>query len=1166
MDHPNDSRHSSKTPDRNKDISITSTDMTLTNNDSADNKNDISACNINSLSQNNISTHCKDISTNDINNTSKNDRSIHNEEKRIQNDTHRTPNDAPPNTDDAHRQTTQKAGTNKRWHADDFHGPLAWMAKNHVAANLLMVMFIFGGLICSSSLKQELMPNTEANRIQVSASYPGSTPDEVEEGIVIAIEEAVRGINGVKKVTSSANEGSGSVMIELLDGADLMQTRSEIERQVDQITTFPSDMEKPVVREMTRKSQVLSILVSGHVDKHTLIEAAEQVRDDLMTQPGISIVELSNVESPEIAVEISQEATQAYGLKLSEVSSAIAASSIDLSAGSLKADSGAVVLRTQLRKRYASEFEKVILKTEPDGRTVYLSDVAKLTDGFEESDYSSTYNGRPAVGITVYSVGDETPVSVSDAVHKFLDEHEGTYPEGISVNIRSDRADSYRVRIALLMDNAKIGLILVLLFLGLFLDIRIAFWSAMGMLVAFVGAIAVMVFLNVSFNMISLFGFILALGIVVDDSIVVGEAVYVNQQNGQHGVVASILALKEVATPVLFSCFTTIIAFIPLLYLPGMLGKTYRDLPIIVIIILCISIIEAMCIMPAHLAGMRKNPVGFVKIIRNLQLKIATIFEMFVEKYIRKLIVFAVNKRYIICAIAIAMLLITVGYVASGRMRYTMMPEVEGDTVTASIRMADGSPVARMESVMDDFLKKTDDVIAQFPENSVIGVHASIAGGSSATVRTFLKPATERDYVSSEFASAWRKAIGEIPGVEAMSFRFNQGPGSGGAGAQFNLSHKDSAILDLAADEFAQRLKQYAGVKDVDVNTAAGKAQISYTITPEARSLGITETDFARQLRAAVYGSEALRQQRGSNTVKVFVRYPADDRASEALVENFLLRTPSGGEIPLSDAAIATRGHAYKSISRIDGKRILTVNAELDGEVTTIESLTKKLNETDIREMQSSYPGLSLSMGGMQADSGEMWTKMILYFAFSLFAMFAMMATAFRSYIQPLMILVAIPFGFVGAILGHIFLGYNLSLISLLGMIALSGVVINSSIVLTSVVNDNRAAGMSLYDAVIDGSVRRFRPIFLSVITTFLGVFPMILETSKEARFLIPMAISLGVGVLFSAVITLLIVPCNYLILNDFQKLLRKIFGAPAPDNENDENDENDETNTASAA
>ena len=1033
----------------------------------------------------------------------------------------------------------------KKYQPSDFHGPLAWMAKNHVAANLLMFMFIVGGLVMSPSLKQELMPNVEAERIAISASYPGSTPDEVEEGIVIAIEEAVRGIDGVKQVTSSANEGSGNVTVELMDGADVMRTRNEIERQVDQITTFPKDMEKPVVREMTRKAQVLSILVSGDVGKHALRDAAEQVRDDLMTQPGISIVELENVESPEISVEISQEATQKYGLKIADVATAISNSSIDLSAGNLKAESGAVMLRTELRKRYASEFESVILKTDKDGRIVRLSDVAKLTDGFEESDYSSSYNGKPALGIAVYSVGDETPVSVSDAVHLYLDEHEGTYPEGISVNIRNDRADSYRVRIGLLMSNAKIGLVLVLVFLGLFLDIRIAFWSAMGMLVSFVGAIAVMVFLGVSFNMISLFAFILALGIVVDDSIVVGEAVYVHREHKQTGIVASILGLQEVATPVIFSCLTTIIAFIPLLFLPGMLGKTYRDLPVIVIIILTISICEVMMIMPAHLAGMRMHPQGFIKHIRNFQLKIATAFEKLINKYIRSFIEFAIKRRYVVSALAIALIIGTVGYVASGRMRYTMMPEVEGDAVTATIRMAEGSPVSRIREVEKYFLEKTDTVVEKFGRESVVGVFSQISGGSSGSVRVFLTPATSRDYVSSEFAAEWRKAIGEIAGVEALSFRFNQGPGGGGAGAQFNLSHRDSEVLALAADEFAARLKKYEGVKDVDVNTSAGKAQLSYKLKPEARTLGITETDFARQLRAAVYGSEALRQQRGRNEVKVFVRYPESDRRSEALIENFLVRTPSGGEVPLSDAATVTRGHAYKSISRINGKRILAVSAELDSNVTTIESLTNKLNATDIKEMQMSYPGLTLSMGGMHADSGAMWSSMIKYFAFSIFVMFAMMATAFRSYSQPVMILVAIPFGFIGAILGHIMLGYNLSLISILGMIALSGVVINSSIVLTSVVNDNLSTGMNLHDAVIDGSVRRFRPIFLSVTTTFLGVFPMILETSKEARFLIPMAISLGVGVLFSAVITLFIVPCNYLILNDVRRLGCKLLGIP---------------------
>ncbi len=1032
-----------------------------------------------------------------------------------------------------------------------FRGPLAWMAQNHVAANLLFFMFLIAGLLMLPSLRRELMPSTETERIMVTASYPGSSPDEVEEGIVIAIEEAVRGINGVKTINSTASEGSGSVTIELVEGADMMRTKNEIQRAVDQITTFPNEMDKPNIREMTMKSSVLFVIVYGDTNKAALREVAEEVRDDLISQNGVTVVELQNVESPEIAVEISQEAVQKYGLKIADVASAISSSSIDLSAGSLKSENGTVMLRTELRKRYASEFESVVLKTSSDGRTVTLNDVAKITDTFAESDYSASYNGMPAVQMTVYSTGDETPIGVSDAVRKYLSEHEGTYPAGINVGIRSDRADSYRVRIDLLMSNAYLGLILVLVFIGLFLDIRIAFWSAMGMLTAFIGSVAVMVMFNVSFNMISLFGFILALGIVVDDSIVIGEAVYCHRQDGNKGIIASLLALREVAVPVVFSVLTSIIAFIPILFIPGMLGKMYRDLPVIVIIILCISIVESMLILPAHLSGMRNRTEGYIRIIQYIQVRIAAFFERIINKYVRRFITVCVNTRYIVVAVMIAILLGTVGYVLSGRMKYTMMPEVEGDQVTATIRMAEGSPVSRMKEVEKFFLAKTEEAIDEIGRDTVVGVYSQVSGGSSATVQVYLKPATERDYVSSAFANVWRQKVGEIAGVEALSYRFNQGPGAGGAGAQFRLSHRDSDVLDAAADEFAARLRTYNGVNDVDVNTAAGKAQLSYKLKPEARSLGITEADFARQLRAAVYGSEALRQQRGRNEVKVFVRYPKEMRTSEALVEDFLIRTPSGGQIPLSEAATMERGHAFKSISRINGKRVLNVSAEINGEVTTVEQLMAKLKDKDMAELQSSFPGLTVSLGGMQADSAETNSKMALYFLFSIFAMYGMLAISSRSYMQPVMVLLAIPFGFVGAILGHIWLGYGLSLISILGMIALSGVVVNASIVLTSVVNDFLKEGMTLYEAVIEGATRRFRPIFLSVMTTFLGVFPMILEKSKEARFLIPMAISLGVGVLFSAIITLIIVPCCYVILDDGKSLLKRIFGSSNEDDDN---------------
>ena len=1063
--------------------------------------------------------------------------------------------DKKQNIENKSEESTQK--TKKPLDPSIFKGPLAWMAQNHIAANLLFLTFIVAGLVMLPSLKKELMPNTEAERIQVSASYPGSTPDEVEEGIVIAIEESVRGIDGIKTMTSTASEGSGSVMLELQDGADLMRTKNEIERAVNQITTFPDDMEKPVVREMTRKSTVLSVLVYGDVGKAALREVAQDVRDELMVQNGISIVELQNVENPEVAVEISQEAVQKYGLKLQEVASAISSSSIDLSAGNLKAESGAVTLRADLRKRYASEFENIVLKTSSDGRVVRLSDVATVTDTFEESDYSASYNGLPAVQLQVYSVGDETPVGVSDAVRAYLSEHEGTYPEGVNVGIRSDRADSYRVRINLLMKNAYSGLVLVLVFLGVLLDIRIAFWAAMGMLTSFVGAIAIMVMFNVSFNMISLFGFILALGIVVDDSIVVGESVYVNRQNGHKGIIASLMALKEVSQPVIFSVLTSIIAFIPLLFLPGMLGKVYRDLPIIVIIILCISITESMLILPAHLSHMKARTDGFIKVIQKFQCRIADAFESWIERYIKKFITFCVNQRYIVTALAIAILIGTIGYVSSGRLRYTMMPEVEGDTVSASVRMAEGSPVSRIKEVEKYYLERTQEAIDEIGRDSVIGVYSQVSGGSSASFQVYLKPATERNYASSEFSKLWRQKVGEIPGVEGLAFRFNQGPGSGSAGATFNLSHRSSETLEKAAEEFAAILKTYDGVKDVDVNTAPGKAQLSYKLTQEARSLGVTESDFARQLRAAVYGTEALRQQRGNDEVKVFVRYPKADRSTEALVEDFLIRTPSGGEIPLSRAATVERGHAFKSISRTDGKRILSVSAELDGDVTTVEAVRAQLEKKDMQTLQASFPGLTLSMGGMQADSDEMWSKMIIFFSFSIFVMFAMLAISSKSYIQPVMILVAIPFGFVGAILGHVALGYNLSLISILGMIALSGIVVNASIVLTSVVNDFLGEGMTLREAVIEGATRRFRPIFLSTITTFLGVFPMILETSKEARFLIPMAISLGVGVLFSAVITIIIVPCNYIMIEDGKGIVRKVFGISSePEDDSIENDE----------
>ncbi|MFA5624858.1 MAG: efflux RND transporter permease subunit [Bradymonadales bacterium] len=1018
-------------------------------------------------------------------------------------------------------------------------GPLTMMARNSVAANLIMLVFIVGGLLLYPALRKELMPITEASTIQVSARYPGSTPEEVEEGIVIAIEEAVRGIDGVKTVTSTSSEGSGSVILEVLDGADLSKVRTEVERQVQRITSFPADMERPLIREMTRRQRVLSVLVSGDVNKYALREVAEQLRDELLSLPELSVVELSNAENPEISIEVSQEALQANDLKISDIASAVKASSIDLSAGRLKAESGEVLLRTVQRRRVASEYENVVIRANSDGTLLLLGDIAKITDDFEESDSSASYNGRPAIGLEVYAVGDETPIGVSDATRAYIEAYAEVFPEEISIDVRSDRAESYRVRIDLLLSNAFAGLALVLIFLGILLDIRLAFWSAMNMVVSFVGAICFMVYFNLSFNMISLFGFILALGIVVDNSIVIGESIYYYRQRGFESIKASIMGVHGVATPIIFSVLTTIVAFVPLIYMPGTLGKMYKELPIIVIIILCISVFESMLVLPAHLAGLAQNPQGFLKWIRLVQRRIAASFEYFIDKYYRRSLELAMRWRYVVIAISIGSLFAIVGYASSGRMRYTMMPEVEGDTVRATIRMAEGGPVEKMEEVQRYILSKTSEVIDEYGAENVRGVFSRIQNGSSSTIQVYLVPATERKFVSSEFSASWRKAVGEIAGVEAMSFRFNAGPSSGGAGMVFELTHRNAETLNLAAEAFAERLQKYDGVKDVDVDSSMGKQQISYRLRPEARSLGINESDFARQLRSAVYGAEALRQQRGRNELKVFVRFPLADRVSEALVDNFLLRTPSGGELPLNQAASVVRDRAHKNIQRKDGRRVLMVNAEIDGDVTSIESVSARFAKQDMPSLAVEFPGLSYRLGGMQADSQEINDKMSLFFLFSIFIMFGMMAVAFRSYTQPLMIMVAIPFGFVGALLGHIIFGYNLSLISFLGMIALSGVVVNASIILVTIINELKEETANLREAIIEGSIRRFRPIFLSTLTTFLGVFPMILESSKEARFLIPMAISLGFGVLFSALITLYIIPANYMVSEDIRNIFR---------------------------
>ena len=741
----------------------------------------------------------------------------------------------------------------------------------------------------------------------------------------------------------------------------------------------------------------------------------------------------------------------------------------------------------------------------------------------------------PAVGFEVYRVGDETPIGVSDAVRKTMAEIEPSLPEGIRYVINNDWSDIYRQRMMLLTKNAVMGFVLVLVILGLFLEFKLAFWVTMGIPTAFLGAIFFMPAMDLSVNMISMFAFIIALGIVVDDAIVAGENIYELRQRGYNNMDAAILGAGQVSIPVAFSILTNIIAFVPLLFVPGMLGKTWSVIPFVVIPVFVLSWMEALFILPAHLSHTSSKPsTGFGARLHHRQQVFARWLERVIEFKFGPFLDLCLRWRYVTVAASIALLFMVLGLVASGRMGFILMPRVESDRAVVTATLSYGSPLSRLEAVRDRLVAVADRVVAeQGGEALSRGVYATIKD-NVVEVSVYLTPPKQRPISTTELTKLWREKTGPMVGVETLQFAADRGGPGSGASLTVELSHRNIAMLERASVALAERLAVFPNVKDIDAGYKPGKRQFDFVLKPEGRSLGLTTENVARQLRAAFYGSEALRQQRGRSEVKVMVKYPEDQRVREFDIENFLVRTPSGRDVPLLEVAQIERGRAYTSIQRRDGRRTIQVSADVDpvGETGIVKA---DLDSTILPELARDFPGLSYGYEGRQADMQESVNALGAGFALVLFFVYFLLAIPFKSYIQPLIVMLSIPFGVIGAILGHLTMGYNLSIISIMGMIALAGVVVNGSLVLIEYANRLREEGVNAYEAIHRSGIRRFRPIMLTTLTTFAGLAPMIFETSRQARFMIPMALSLGYGILFSSIICLVLVPALYMIIEDIR-------------------------------
>ena len=1006
-------------------------------------------------------------------------------------------------------------------------GPIAWMANHPVAPNLIMVVCLVGGFMVWQSMQREVFPDTQEDLVEITVAYPGASPEEVEQGLVLGIEEAVHGLDGVKEVRSEATDGTAKVTVEALADADLERLGQEIKSEVDRIRTFPEDAEEPDISVVSRKRQVLEVQLYGPVTEMVLREYAEQLRDRLLQDSRITQVELSGIKPFEISIEVPQDNLRRYNLTLSDIAARIGNASVETPGGSVKPQSGEVLVRVTERRDFGKEFGRLPVISTPEGGKVLLDDIATVKDGFEEADTYAFYNEQPAIGILVYRVGDQTPTGVSKAAQEVCNEFMASLPEDLKLAVLNDMAEEYQGRIDLLVKNGTFGILLVLCVLGLFLELRLAFWVMMGIPISFLGAIIFLPIFGVSLNMISLFAFIVALGIVVDDAIVIGENVYYHHEQGKPLKQAAVDAAREMAMPVTFSVLTNVATFMPLIFIPGMLGKFFWMLPVVVVSAFLVSLFEALFILPAHL-GHRKEKAGVSLIgggIHRAQQAFGRAFTRAVHAVYRPILNFALTHRYFVFALAVSTLLVVLSWPLSGRMGLSMMPTVESDFGRAALELPFGSAVERTEALARRIEEAAYTVAEESGRPELLeGVSTLIGNGGShsATIQAFLADAEIRDTIMSteEFVTKWRNKVGPVHGVETLTFSADFGGPGGGDDITIELSHRNMAVLETASAELAAQLANYPIVKDINDGFQPGKDQIDFKINQKGKSLELTARDVAQQMRNAFYGSEVVRQQRGRNELKIMVRLPKSERISEYNIEQLMLRTPGGLDVPLREVVEVDRTNAYTSISRREGRRVIQVTADVNPR-RQAQEIIASVRENELPALLARYPGLDASFEGHEAEIRDSMGGLMAGFVIAMMVIYALLAIPFRSYIQPLIIMVSIPFGTIGAIIGHVIMGYSLSLDGLFGVMALSGVVVNDALVLVDAINRRRRDEPDVHAAALDSAEQRFRPVLLTTLTTFCGVGPLIFERSIQAQFMIPMAISLGFGVMFATAITL---------------------------------------------
>ncbi len=1041
---------------------------------------------------------------------------------------------------------------------------IRWFVNNKVVSNLLMILIIITGATAIPMLKMEVFPEIDLNIINVTAVYPGATPTDVEEAICIKIEERLQGLDGVKKVTSNASENVGNINIEIISGQDPNEMLDKIKAKVDAIDTFPENVEKPICRKIAGSNPVISVAVHGDLDDNSLNKLTEDIKDEIDGLPEVTFTSIVADLENEIKINIKESALRKYNLSFQQIARSIQEWSLNMPSGTIKTQDGEILIRSNNQGYTVYDFSKIPVIINPNGSIVYLGDISEIKDTFSDQfELDFQFNGGKANLITVFRVGNQNALDVSAAVKEFVETKNQELPASVKVTAWDDEARILSGRIETIVRNAQQGFMLVILVLALFLKPKLAFWVSLGIPISFMGGFWLFAPLDLSINMLSLFTFILVLGIVVDDAIVVGENIALFKERGMNPVDAAVKGAMQVATPVFFAVLTTMVTFSPMLAVEGEIGSIWRIFPLVVISVLVWSLIESLTILPAHLAHSSddepKNPILLMvsKKWGHMQDRIVKGLDHVRHNIYRPILIKAVNHPFSALSFAAGIFILTIGIMLSGILKFSFFPAVEDDLAIATIEYPSGTPIEVTRKGYDKLEESAkileSELIEEFPDQAVIrnrlstigylpmltktsrgpgNLDALFVGPNMAEVALELAPSENRTISTEEIVRKWRSIMPDLPGVKELSFKSDLF--SAGDPINIQLSSKYIDDLVLAKNELKAQLVRFPGVFDVSDTYNIGKEEISINLLPAAKNYGVNMMMVANQVRQAFYGLEVQTIQRGRNELKVMLQYPEDQRSSISDLENMMILTPTGSTIPVRQIAQLEIGEGLASIERKNRKRSINVTADVDLTVTNSNEVIATVMSSIMPKILQQYNSVAYSLEGEQQEQGENLRSLGKNFVLAMLVVYMLLAIPFKSYFQPLVVMSSIPFGMTGAVLGHIFLGLNLSVLSMMGIVALTGVVVNDSLVMVDFINRYRAEGNSIKDAVLEAGPRRFRPIFLTSLTTFVGLVPLILEKSTQAKFMIPMAVSLSFGVLFATAITLLLVPVSYLTLEKY--------------------------------